>query len=84
MRGPGTIARFTADGRKFTLDQRTVTRNRAGARKSVATLYERVPSGRANRTTVKSSLRNLDVAIEDAIEAIRFLTGSDEIDVERL
>lgn len=83
MRGPGTIARITADDRKFTLEQRTVTRNRAGARKSVATLYEQVPSGRVNRTTVESSLRDLEVAIDDAIEAVRFLTGTDEIEVAR-
>lgn len=80
-RGPGTIARYrTESGRTFVLEQRTEIRNRAGARKSVAEVYE-IGSGRTSLGNVDSSLRDLSVARENAIEVIEFHTGEDVEDV---
>lgn len=77
MRGPGDIARIrTEDGRSFMVEQRTETRGRSGARKSVATVYE-YGGGRNKVQTVDSSLRDLDVAVESAKEVIEFHTGSE-------
>lgn len=81
-----TAARIKSEqGKRFIVERTVSIRNAHGARKATGVLYEYTDGGRTRLQELDASLRDSDVVVDAARDAVGFyLDGDDEIEaVER-